>query len=498
MRPRTRTAALVFSGLLLGVQGCTDSGVPAITVPPDVAPSHAQIYARGPAAPVARGIALALARPDLRRHVLEDMRDSPFPRHRLHLSSYLHGERGTRIVLAAAQALKMQSEEFLALLEGLPEMELHMARSYDRGLWTGTHDVVVAGSDRNWRTLYGVDGPQAYVTGYTTAGQELQIRADEYFKPPLLMIQPAEVSFGPDPEMKRRTAPKRSGNTISNREEELSIQSTCPTDPATGLPYENCEPDGSGVDPGGYWLSQSYSSCTTTAGHPDADQDGLRDDCEVEIVKAFAPMLKFDIGEQHWSRDPHWSAIRVTVNGVQMVQVFYLVAYHRDPGDPAFGTYAHDGDSEFLIVFVQDITGTGRWALTQMTYSAHWHQAWDRTHENLSYAEVEYVDTYRGRPRSWVSEGKHANYPNQGSCNGNFDDCANPQADTPLTPGWTLDTRNIGNRTLGVPLFTNPCATILSQPYSECFWTDDTFRGWQTENGGGAGGYTASLSWYLF
>jgi hypothetical protein len=391
----------------------------------------------------------------------------------------------------------MQPGAFLALVQGLPEMEFHVPRPYDRALWTGTADVVVAGMSRSFRELYAAAGSTARVTGYTTDGQALSIGLDEYFKPPLLLVRPAAVRFGSDPEAARQAAPKRSSKTISTRGEELLSVQSSDCGPEAVI---ECDTGGGGnTNYGGYFLTHSFSACTDAAGHPDADEDGLRDACEIEIAKAFAPALRFDRGEVHWGRHPYWSVARDPYVA-RALKIFYLIAYEKDGGDPGTRAYAHDGDSEFLIVYVQDITGGGRWALDRMTYSAHWHSTWDRTHENLPYDKVEYTDEYRGRPRSWVGESKHPNYPNQSSCNGNFDDCHNPQsADTQL--GF-YDERNVGNlwAGAGVPLYTSPnCAkSALAVPYTECFWTDDTFRGWQTEDGGGSGGYKRSLSWYYF
>jgi hypothetical protein len=430
------------------------------------------------------------------------MRDSPFPEHKLHIGSYLRGPRGFVIATAAASGTGMRPEQFLGLMDRLPDLEFSMPRPYDRALWTGSADVVVGGMDRSWAELYAADGAAARVTGYTTDGRVLSIAPDEYFAPPLLLIRPAEARFGTDPEAMRRAASRRSGSTISTREEEHGMTTASECDPSDPTLVIECDVErGGNIDWGGYWLSHSYSTCNAAAGYADADQDELRDECELEIAKAFAPMLRFDRGEQHYGRDPYWSVKRDAYR-TNSLQIFYLVAYYRDPGDPVAGWAPHDGDSEFLIVSVQDVSGNGRWSLDRMTYSAHWHAGWDRTRENLSYDDVEYVDNFRGRPRSWVSEGKHANYAHRSSCNGNFDDCHNPEvSDNPLTYPPRLDPRNIGNywAGAGIRLWTQPCATtIYAVPYTECLWTDNYFRGWQTEDGGGAGGYKNSLSWYGF
>jgi hypothetical protein len=263
---------------------------------------------------------------------------------------------------------------------------------------------------------------------------------------------------------------------------------------------------GGGYNPGGYWLSRSYSQCSVYPGSPGDthDHDGLLDECEVELTKAFAPGLRFHAGETHWGRTPHVSVRRGTNPGP--VDIFSLLAYHVDPG--WMGLSAHDGDSECIIVGVRDYTGTGRWVLEYVTYSAHWASlVGDRSSIRVPHTQVEYSDVYCGRPRVWVSRGKHANYPSQHMCNdGRYDDCSPSYSydvylahethwDNPVNP------RNIGSKwSGGIPryyLYPN-CARGPHISYTECFWSDSEFRGWQSEDGPGATGYKVSLLAYSF
>ena len=54
---------------------------------------------------LAKGLAIALADDGFRQQVFEDLRDSPFPQHALHLPSYLSGDRGSSIMAAIGGAL---------------------------------------------------------------------------------------------------------------------------------------------------------------------------------------------------------------------------------------------------------------------------------------------------------------------------------------------------------------------------------------------------------
>jgi hypothetical protein len=490
--------AVVLTSILCVAAGCSDTN-PTRSLDVPEPEGALESRATSPADPVERlalGVALALADPAMTRHVLEDLRDSPFSGHSLHLGSYFRGRRGVALAAAAARALGTTPAALLASLADVPELELVMDRPYDRAEWTGTADVAIVGTSRSFPELYAAAGSRARVTAYTAGGQARVVGLDEYFGPPLLLIHPAESRFGPDPEAKRAAAPRRSGNTISTREEEFATQAVC--DPETVR--EPCpEESGGNTNHGGYWLSHSYGACLDAAGHADADQDGIRDACEYEIARQFAPGLRFDAGEQWWQRDSYWSVRRSNIYP-NAISVFYLIGYHRDNGDVVFGGWAHDGDSEFISIAVRDLTGTGRWVLEEATYSAHWHHAWDRTDDRTYSENVQWSDgTYRGRPRAWVGESKHPNYFSQSACNDHLDNCNNPQSsDTNVNVD---PARNIGNNwAAGIRLHTSPCAGTwrTDLPYTECFWTDDTFRGWQSENGGGAGGYRHSLEWYAY
>jgi|GEM_PF-3483085 hypothetical protein len=93
-----------------------------------------------------RGIALAMASSEVRARVLEDFRDSPFPKHALELGSYLNGAKGGIVARDAARALGTSQPAFLKLVGALPSMGFKMERALDRVQWAGTANVVVYGA----------------------------------------------------------------------------------------------------------------------------------------------------------------------------------------------------------------------------------------------------------------------------------------------------------------------------------------------------------------
>ena len=52
---------------------------------------------------IGRALAIALNSGAIRQQVLEDLRDSPFPKHHIHLPSYLSGPRGASLLTALAE-----------------------------------------------------------------------------------------------------------------------------------------------------------------------------------------------------------------------------------------------------------------------------------------------------------------------------------------------------------------------------------------------------------
>lgn len=289
MPRRTHIGAIAVSGLLLALQGCSDDVPTSAATNPERSSSQA-IAQDQPVEWLARGIAGALAEPAVRQQILEDLRDSPFSKHGIHLRSYLRGKRGKAIVAAAAPAAGMEPKQFLAAIDDLPKLQLLMPRSLDRVGWTGTDDVVVVATAAPLPQI----AVQDSFTGYTPYGEAVGFRVSAIPNFPMIFVMPMDKDkakeFGDDPEAKRKGIPKQSRKTVSTREEEISPTyiepDPCDTDP-------DCRSGGGSGSPTGYRLSTEsvWSTCISVSSTTDRDRDGLRDACEYEVAHAFSPRL---------------------------------------------------------------------------------------------------------------------------------------------------------------------------------------------------------------
>ena len=173
---------------------------------------------------------------------------------------------------------------------------------------------------------------------------------------------------------------------------------------------------------------------------PDADKDSISDECEYQVARTFAPVLRFRRDDRNSERDTYWEVRRTSeqldtrcesynetreTRGVQL-WVFYALGYHRDGG--RIGATWHHGDSEYVIVSVVQVGGQ-RWRLAGVCMSHHGKRAhyW-ADGETLVYDNA-------GRLAISVSYRKNANYVNRHCRHGNL-----PQ---PVT-----DLRSLGKRAL--------------------------------------------------
>ncbi len=256
-----------------------------------------------------------------------------------------------------------------------------------------------------------------------------------------------------------------------------------------------CPPDGGGgPETGGYQLGSAYSwiSCTSNL-YPDADTDGLNDNCEYEIARAFRPNLRISSPDNSGTvtRESYWTVRRDPSIGI--VQIFYLLGYRHDYGSFYLeGRGSHKGDSEFIILRVKH-NGSGQWLLLDATMSAHWGTEGDRTSRHVGVTDLVFNDVFKGRPRVWVSAWKHANYPTRNRCSTWPDEiCALATMGTDVQ---VLKGRNIGQDTNdgGRPLI-NCVSSTTGLPGTECFFLPERdFYGWQSRSGSSAPSYYFSL-----
>lgn len=476
LHPRWRYPAAITIGALI-LQGC-DDGTPAS---PDVLANNSREAAAADAdttlSVVVRAVALALADEALRMQVLHDLRDSPFPEHKIHLRSYLAGERGRPLAAGAARAARVSVEGLGSLLRSLPDLEIAVPLAGDRVRWAGDGSVVVVGTLLDDAQL----ARMRSVTGYSaSSGEAVTVPVGQYLPYPLLAITRAAPVYGRDPEARRRSAPKRSHRTIGTAETELWTNSVDEYGCVEGEdPLQNCGITSVPMQRGLRLPSNMTTACFQSgAGQADRDEDGLLDSCEAEIAYAFRPHLQFHSADIYRSREEYWAAKQ---SGPGEVQVFYAFAYHYDVGvDIAFDSFEdHTGDSEFVVFEIRQ-TGNG-WELDRAFLSAHYKKwGWDAS-STRDGSVFEYPNrAYRTRPKIWIAKDKHANYHSQDKCDEGanyYDTCDAPQNqlfDFEVAPEY-----NLGNKEAGVPLLLEIYSRDLFHNTAiENFWADPEFRGW--------------------
>ncbi|HEX2090912.1 MAG TPA: hypothetical protein VHG28_00865 [Longimicrobiaceae bacterium] len=412
---------------------------------------------------MAKGIALALADSTLRQQVLEDMRDSPFPRHSLHLQSYLHGERGQTITTVAAKSVGLSIEEFLSLTRYLPDAEFSVSSPLDRIEWTGSSNLVVtAATMTRWQRRSVRSLP-----GYDVNGKSVTVPLTHKVSQAVLSILPAEFVFGPDPEAARAAAPRRGDNTISSFEREFSVQSSC--DPTTAiLPCESDMNSTVTVGPGyavGSDCSAFYYRETNAAN--DLDHDNIKDVCEERFAVAFQPQLVRHVNEIFFAREPYWT-VQLVSGGYPSIG--YLLSYYYDGG-----SFSHHGDSEFIIITLK--AGTDDyWHVYGVTPSAHWGVCCggDET-RTLGAGALQYTGS---RPYVFVSKDHHGGYESDNRCDDRIGDECSPIGSGNTEPVGVYSGRNIGNSRYphdldpvnpGGPDCTYSKVDVSTRPGTECF-----------------------------
>jgi hypothetical protein len=432
---------------------------------------------------LARGLALALKNPVLRKQLLEDLRDSPFPFHKLDLSSYLHGVRGVELVAAAARNLAVSPASLLtsadaALRSGV---EIGMPRYGDRMQWNGDASVVVFGFAGIPADLLKRSGTEI---GYDVNGAPASVRVSGPGSAPYIAILPWQQPYGNDPEADRARAPKRSGGTIGaqdgSRQPESASRMRAPDSPNR---YVVCDSACSGGGGGGSTLGpgylvlpsgQSWNDCTNfvTWEHVSAS-------CRAELAWAFRPRLIFNSDEACKDREPYY-AVQPGQN-VGEVEIFYALSYYRDCNNRTGYADGHDGDSEFIVVrATSGGLDSQHWYLENVTLSAHWGTivdgTWTGSPPAIEFRPYENLT----RPKVYVSWGKHANYRDVGSCGrgaANADDCG-LNADTGEEFGIVASS-DLGMRSFKARDCVTSRLNPTTRPGTECFWAATSpFTGW--------------------
>ena len=503
---RMYTTLLVLGGIALS--GCApDEGPTAVDTGPVV--PHRVFDAQtvdGPAESIAAALAIALRDAGLRQRLLEDLRDSPFPRHRIELASYLAGERGRVLRDAASLAFPESLGDIDGALTELPSMALEVPSTLHQKTWDGREELQVVGSRLTLRERLRTPT----LSAFTADGAVVEVGTDDVLEVPTLAVFPSEIDFGSDPEGTRASAPKKNRPTISplDYEEQFPPSGRVPGEAAarssapvlslssngaeTAVPYTGVPAKlGPGLD-----LGFSYNDCLDPDPFDDLDWDNFDDDCERQLVEAFRPRMQVAYGDSWLSREEHWSMrTRSAAKGAARMTVHYMYSYHRDPGIVVGGVTVteHDGDSEFVDLELYTKSAYNVWWVDEATLSSHWGTINDHT-ETVDGTYLQYLGS---RPRIWVSKRKHGNYKSEWVC----DNVTAESCDTGITADFRVyANRNIGNDIylLGVPVGWVIVNQPSSQGYpgSENFWQGLVFAGWQTGGSSFAGPYKNSLIAY--
>ncbi len=235
----------------------------------------------------------------------------------------------------------------------------------------------------------------------------------------------------------------------------------------------------------------------TVSAYRDYDKDWLADECELELAKAFAPLLHFSNPDPCPGGEPAWAAKYFNIP--KIVRIAYLPAYYDDCGLPQLGQGGgHAGDAEMIMIEVIFNAATAGWQLNQMWLSAHQGAIGERSAWVLP-AQAQYTQRYLGHPSVWVAWRKHANYKS-------FETCTKPLIDTerctvggdrlrfPVQPG-----RNLGSRHQYILDCTTSTGRFAGNGIQECFWSGRVFSisiGGLTMTGAIFGGWHANNDLY--
>lgn len=213
----------------------------------------------------------------------------------------------------------------------------------------------------------------------------------------------------------------------------------------------------------------------------DFDLDAIHDFDEAELARILSPRLVYSIYETHSAKLPHWTVWLQGDGETVWISIFYALAYARDGGDPDLGGFSsHLGDSEFIAIDVQ--VGQDGTILNYLVFlSAHYRAITDASGWFDGDA-FQFEDTDEGiHPYVWVAVGKHANYASESRCE------AGAAFQDSCDVGWVEPIDIDIERHLGhsyAPLIDEASFLFEGRVYTEHFFTDQRFCGWNVPEGG--------------
>lgn len=399
-------------------------------------------------------------------------------------------------------------KDFDLLMPSDSRLSLAMPSIADRLNWHGQDSLVVVGTAVSRHEIAG-----RAIDGFTTTGKRLSITTDRRHEAEFIVtIMDLGIALQATESAVRAAAARKEipgPSGVSQPGGGIGVNFvTCEDDPnqpgCEEPPPNPTPPAGPFVDLGEPCAASGWLYVTRET---DKDYDGMRDDCELELARAFEPELLFEAQELHSSREPHFIVEQVGDG----VTIGYLLSYYYDGG-----AVSHNGDSEFILAHL--VPWGTRWHLSRITTSAHYGVSFGldetRTYDWLSYF---YYAGY-GRARIYVSRSHHGNYNTPWRCNARYGDvCSSAPSDGGFSQfagkgyngawGLQLD-KNIGNFRRRLPI--DPLLRFGSSPNSntgctfadnpaflgvECYYLDISpataynFAGWF-----GSGGTTSYMS----
>jgi hypothetical protein len=230
-------------------------------------------------------------------------------------------------------------------------------------------------------------------------------------------------------------------------------------------------------------LTPSYCRGVTPGSWPDLNGNDIRDDCELPLARAFAPMMVQGSTEMF---HPGIAGVGMTAGDYlwaiaglgDVVRIAYLPAYYWDAG--VLGQKGgHSGDSEYIIVDVKFEPNGGKYYSQQVFLSAHCGVI-DPMCRWFHTSYFEFVDgVWDSAPIVWVADWKNAHYSSFYNCmSGTYvDRCdAGPRhrARFPVDADFQIlpTTRGIRARRAGAP-WVDPNAI------EDMNLRGGTFNGWQ-------------------
>lgn len=295
-----------------------------------------------------RAVARALGKKGLRMRILQDLRKAPYLEHKLHLQSYLSGERGGILRAAMRQKSDLGPDEIDDVLNRAPDLEFYMPVVEHRRSWTGGPDVVIASA------LDDADEP----VGFDVRGNSVGLDPDSPPPEPVLVLVPVETDFSePIDRAAFDNRDDAGGEAIGqyrpkNPSISMDILQPCPgcggggdDGGTTGARVKwDLEPDGIYLDRTWYQeLGESW-----TKGSPELEVfTFIEDDSDGEGEGARC-VGENEFGTRFYEQDDHfWTAQNSTDDVPQLAtqqQVSEL------PGDRGFLFVVYEDDAESCVV----------------------------------------------------------------------------------------------------------------------------------------------------